>query len=264
MRETPAIITLTTDFGYQDYYTAAMKAAILRISPQARMIDISHALPPQDIMAGAWVLKNVAFDFPPGSVHLCVVDPGVGSTRRPLVCEIEGHFFVGPDNGLFPLIADGKPFTAREIRETRFMSPRISNTFHGRDIFAPAAAWLCNGTEAAAFGPEVDDAVHFRWAQPISDEEGIQGWVSHIDTYGNLITNIPQHLLPQNGSTGLKIYAGTTILKSLERCYSSVCEGEPLALIGSSGMLEISVRDGNAAEMLSVRKGMTVSVVYQK
>lgn len=264
MRETPAIITLTTDFGYQDYYTAAMKAAILRVSPQARMIDISHALPPQDIMAGAWVLKNVAFDFPPGSVHLCVVDPGVGSARRPLVCEIEGHFFVGPDNGLFPLIADGKPVKAREIREESYLNERISNTFHGRDIFAPVAAHLSIGTPPQAFGPTIEDAVYFRWAQPIADSEGIQGWVSHIDTYGNLITNIPEGLLPQNGQTGLKIYAGSTILKSVERCYSSVSEGEPLALIGSSGMLEISVRDGNAAELLSARKGTSVSVVFQK
>ncbi|MCH8486352.1 MAG: SAM-dependent chlorinase/fluorinase [Candidatus Cyclonatronum sp.] len=264
MRETSAVITLTTDFGYQDYYTAAMKAAILRISPRATLIDISHALPPQDIMAGAWVVKNVAFDFPPGSIHLCVVDPGVGSARRPLICEIEGHFFVGPDNGLFPLIADGKPLIAREIINPDFMLAEVSNTFHGRDIFAPAAAHLSTGIAAERFGPLVETPLYFRWAQPISDDEGIQGWVSHIDTYGNLITNIPHKLLPQNGQTALKIYAGTTILKSVDRCYSSVTEGEPVALIGSSGMLEISVRNGNAAELLNVRKGMTVSVVYQK
>ncbi|AXJ00337.1 hypothetical protein CYPRO_1072 [Cyclonatronum proteinivorum] len=264
MRENPPLITLTTDFGYQDYYTAAMKAAILRINPQARMIDISHALPPQDIMAGAWVLKNAAFDFPPGTVHLCVVDPGVGSDRRPLICEIEGHFFVGPDNGLFPLTASGKNLRAREIQNQDFMRKPVSNTFHGRDIFAPAAAYLSTGTPPEAFGPVVEKPVYYRWAEPIADQEGVQGWVSHIDTYGNLITNIPQNLLPENGNPGVKIYAGSAILDAVEHCYSSVTEGEPLALIGSSGMLEISVRDGNAAEMLSARKGTVVSVVFKK
>lgn len=255
------IITLTTDFGTQDYYVSAMKAVILGIIPEARLIDISNDIPPQDIMAGAWVLRNAAFLFPKGTVHLAVVDPGVGTSRRPLVVEIDGQFFVGPDNGLFSLLAE-KEYRAFEISNPKYMRADRSNTFHGRDVFAPVAAHLLSGVSMECFGDPVDELVSYRWAIPINDEEGIQGMVLHIDHYGNLITNIPASFVKEVQDRGrFKIYVGSAIMNKISTTFGEVPDGEPAAIIGSSGMLEIIINKGNASEMLSVQKGASISVV---
>jgi len=258
------IITLTTDFGYQDHYVSAMKAVILNIQPSIRFVDVSHDIPAQDIMAGAWILKNSAFLYPKGTIHLAVIDPGVGTARKPIILQLNDHFFVGPDNGLFSLLCESGEVEAYEITNSEFMRKTVSVTFHGRDIFAPAAAHLAKGASLDEFGPRLDDINRYRWATPISDKEGIQGWVVHIDTFGNLITNIPKDMLTQNTSHELRIYAGTSILHSIVTTYASVAEGEAAAYIGSSDMLEISVNKGNAGELLNIRKGAPVSVVFQK
>jgi S-adenosylmethionine hydrolase len=258
------IVTLTTDFGYQDYYVSAMKAGILAVNPGVRLLDISHNIPAQDIMAGAWVLQNAAFMFPEGSIHVGVIDPGVGTARKPIVMESDGHFFVGPDNGLFSLVASERDYIAHEITNPGLISARVSNTFHGRDIFAPAAGHLSHGTAPADFGPQIPEMQRYRWAKPIHDDKSIQGWVMHIDAYGNLITNIPAGLIEQYEYKQLKIYAGTTIMHQIHATYGDVPNGEAISLIGSSGVLEISVNHGRATELLNVHKGAPVSVIFKK
>lgn len=258
------IITLTTDFGLQDYYVSAMKGVILQQAPEARLIDISHEIPSQDIMAGSWVLKNSAMLFPAGTVHLVVVDPGVGTRRRPIAMKVGEQYFVGPDNGIFSLLTEEEEFSAVELTQRSFWRTDPSSTFHGRDIFAPVAAHLCGGTELAALGDPIDELQTYRWAVPIADKDGIQGWVIHIDKFGNLITNISSSLIEEViDSTDVKIYVGNTILDEIEGTFGAVPEGEPVAYIGSSGMLEVAINKGNAEEMLGVQKGAQISLVLQ-
>ena len=265
MPEQSPIITLTSDFGNQDYYVGAMKAVILGICPEATLVDISHDLPPQDIMGGAWVLKNTAFLFPPGTIHLAVIDPGVGGDRRPVLLKVGDQYFVGPENGLFSLVVEGQEHEVVKLTNKAYWRESISKTFHGRDIFAPVAAHFARGEPMSAFGPALTELTKYRWAKPISDEEGIQGWIMHIDRYGNLITNIPKKVIEEHGSDfTFKIYVGNTILKDIASSFSSVSDGEPVALIGSSGMLEIAINKGSAEQMLGIEKGAPVSLVLQK
>lgn len=260
-----SIITLTSDFGLQDHYVGVMKAVILGISPKSRLIDVSHEIPAQDIMAGAWVVRNSAMLFPPGTVHLVVVDPGVGTDRRPVALKIEDQYFVGPDNGIFSLIADEYSYEAVQLTNKTYWRKQVSNTFHGRDIFAPVAAHLATGAPFTDLGEPLKELVTYRWAVPISDKDGIQGWVVHIDRYGNLISNISKELVLEAGEPEqLKVYVGNTILKGLVPTFASVADGEPAAYIGSSGMLEIGINKGNAREMLGVEKGAQLSIVVQK
>ncbi len=258
------ILTITTDFGSRDQYVSAMKAVILNIAPRVRFIDVSHDIPPQDIMAGAWVLKNSAFLYPPETVHLFVIDPGVGTLRKPVAARIKNQLFVGPDNGLLSLIADQMDYEAYELNNQDYWFDEHSQTFHGRDIFAPVAAHLCNGIPLEKLGDPIKELVTFRWALPIADDEGIQGWVVHIDHYGNLITNISHDLFEQSaGRHKLKIFIGNTIIHELVDTFGNVAEGEAAAIFGSSGMMEIIVNKGNAERMLGVQKGAPVSIMFQ-
>ncbi len=260
-----SIITLTTDFGLQDHYVGVMKGVILGIVPDARLVDISHQIPPQDIMAGAWVVRNASMRFPPGTVHLVVVDPGVGTTRDPVAIEINDQIFVGPDNGIFSLIADEFDYRAWKLTNRKYWAKNPSNTFHGRDIFSPVAAHLANGISLTEVGEPVDELVTYRWAVPITDSDGIQGWVIHIDRFGNLISNIPEEVIRVSvGDSRFRIYVGNTILHTLVDTFASVPDGEAAAYIGSSGTLEIAINKGNAREMLGVRKGAQVSIFLQK
>lgn len=265
MPQSDPIITLTTDFGLQDYYVGAMKAVMLNIAPNSRFVDISHEIPPQDIMAGAWVIRNSAFLYPSETVHLVVVDPGVGTDREPIALKIKDQYFVGPDNGIFSLISEDSEYNAVSLDNQEFWRDEHSNTFHGRDIFAPVAAHLSTGVELTKFGKPLDELVTYRWAMPISDTDGVQGWVVHIDRFGNLVTNISQEMIEEAiGDQDCRIYVGNTILDEIVTTFGSVEESEPAAIIGSSGMLEVVINKGNAEEMLSVQKGASVSVVLQK
>lgn len=258
------LVTLTTDFGLQDHYVAVMKAVILGETPDTRLVDISHDIPPQDVMAGAWVLRNAYPHFPDGTVHLVVVDPGVGTERRPIIVELDGHLFVGPDNGVFSLLTAEDAYRAWEINDPAIRNEGNSRTFHGRDLFAPVAARLAAGEPPDRLGQAVDELVTYRWARPISDPAGIQGWIVHIDRFGNLISNIPESMIRETAAgRPLKIYVGNTILEGLSPTYATVEEGDPLACIGSSGMLEIAINKGSAAEMLGVVKGAQISIVAQ-
>lgn len=259
------IITLTTDFGLQDYYVSAMKAVILRIAPEVRLIDISHEIPDQDIMAGSWVVQNSTPLFPDESVHMVVVDPGVGTERNPIALKVDGRYYVGPDNGIFSLLTNDREFEAVRLNNREYWLEAPSNTFHGRDIFAPVAAHLANGVALEELGDTLDSLATYRWPEPIADKDGLQGWIIHIDKFGNLITNLSSTLIENVISDkNVKIYVGNTILDELVTTFGAVAEGEPAAYIGSSGMLEIGINKGDAAEMLSVQKGAQISLVLQK
>lgn len=259
-----SIITLTTDFGSRDFYVSAMKATILGINREVRLIDVSHEVGPQDIMAGAWITRNSAFLYPSGTIHIVVIDPGVGTRRKPVALRIRDQLFVGPDNGMFSLVADQEPYDAFELTNTSFWSNERSNTFHGRDIFGPVAAHLSKGVALEELGVPLEQLVSYRWALPVTDNEGIQGWVMHIDRYGNLITNITREMLDALAAKdSLKIYVGNTILKSIVRTYADVAPGEPAALVGGSGHLEIAICNGNAEQMLGAAKGTPISLVVR-
>ncbi len=267
------LITLTTDFGLGDAYVAAMKGVILSVDPGLRTVDVSHGVEPQDVMGAAFVLREAAPFFPAETVHLAVVDPGVGTARRPIAARIGGQVFVGPDNGLFSLLLDpgaaagsgsGEPEAVVVLDRPAFWrTPEPSRTFHGRDIFAPVAAHLASGRALDEVGSRTDGLRRLHWVRARADEEGIQGWVAHIDRFGNAVTNVPAALLlAHRAGRPLKCYVGSTILSGLHETYADVEEGEPVVLVGSSGWLEVGVRDGSAAALLSIHKGSAVNVVF--
>jgi S-adenosylmethionine hydrolase len=259
------VITLTTDFGLQDYYVSAMKAVMLDIAPDVRMVDISHEIPSQDIMAASWTLQNSAMLFPPGTVHTVVVDPGVGTDRNPIALQVEDQYFVGPDNGIFSLLTKEKDFQAVRLTDKQYWRDQPSNTFHGRDIFAPVAAHLSQDVKLEELGEPLEELMTYRWTVPIADKDGLEGMIIHIDKFGNLITNISASLLKEViGDKSVKIYVGNTILHNLASTFGNVTEGEPVAYIGSSGMLEVGINKGNAEKMLGVQKGAQISLILQK
>ena len=257
------LLTLTTDFGARDAYVAAMKGIILHIDPTLHLVDVTHDIAPQDIMEAAFVLRNAFPYFPGGTVHLVVVDPGVGTARRAVALRKDGQVFVGPDNGLFSLLLDGAPpdDVVELDRPVFWRVPKPDPTFHGRDVFAPVAAHLAAGHPLTAVGSPIPSLTPLHWALPVVDEQGVQGWVVHIDRFGNCITNIVRQALTPEARR-VKCYVGSTILPAIHRTYGDVASGEPLALFGSNGFLEIAVHAGNASELLGIRKGDTVKIVF--
>ncbi len=271
------IITITTDFGTEDAYVPAMKGTMLSIAPDARLVDLTHEISPQDVMESAYVLQSALPFFPPNSIHLVVVDPGVGTERRAVALQQDGHWFVGPDNGLFPLIFEGNsPDAAVELDEPdAWRTPSPSNTFHGRDIFAPAAAHLAAGRTLDNIGSPIERLEPLQWAQPFVDEHAIEGRVVHIDHFGNCVTNIRRPTFAQalgvneNAPSAEVLppidgYVGSTVLESVHDTYGAVAEGEPLLLFGSTGSLEVAVNGGNAAELLDIRKGDSIKIAFSE
>lgn len=259
------IITLTTDFGTRDAYVAAMKGTILSLVPDAQLVDISHDISPQDVMEAAFVLGQAIPFFPDGTIHLVVVDPGVGTARRAIALQHNNAYFVGPDNGLFTLLLQGaKPDQLVELNRPAFWrSKNVSVTFHGRDLFAPVAAHLAAGRTLLEVGHPIEALHPLHWALPIDDAQGIRGWVVHVDHYGNGITNIPRPLFEQQRvGRRVKCFAGNAILHAVHPTYGAVEVGEPLLLFGSSDFLEIAVNAGNASDLLDIRKGTPVNLVF--
>lgn len=261
------ILTLTTDFGTRDAYVSAMKGTILSIASDLTLVDISHQISPQDVMEGAFVLANAVPYFPSDTVHLVVVDPGVGTDRRPVAVEMNDYWFVGADNGLFSLLAEEMSVTRAVVLDSpsTWRTSEPSTTFHGRDIFAPAAARLADGVSPADLGTTIDpkELEHLRWARPTIMSDGIRGWIVHIDRFGNCITNIPRSLYEkERGNGDTKLYAGSAVIEGIATTYGDVDQGEPLALFGSSGYLEIAVNAGNAAELYSIMKSDPVNIVF--
>ncbi len=259
------LLTLTTDFGTRDAYVAAMKGTILSIHPGARLLDVTHEIAPQDVMEAAFVLSQAVPYFPAGTVHLVVVDPGVGTKRRPVALRHGGHCFVGPDNGLFALLLRGDvPEELVVLDRPAFWRTRdVSATFHGRDVFAPVAAHLVAGRRLDEVGSPTERLQPLHWALPIADEQGIRGWVVHVDHFGNAITNIPHDLFVQTRQgRPIKCFAGNAILTAVHPTYGAVERSEPALLFGSSAFLEIAVNAGNASRLLDIRKGTPVNIVF--
>ena len=242
-----AIITLTTDFGARDGYVGAMKGVLATLAPSVAVIDLAHDVPRHDVAHAAWVLRSAAPEFPPGTIHVAVVDPGVGGGRAEVIVAARGHLFVGPDNGLFAHVGRGAE-GCWAIASTGFRRPVASATFHGRDVFAPAAAALARGAPPHQAGPATRLQGRLPWPDPASGH----GVVVHIDVYGNLITDLPP---PDGGASRVEI-AGRTL--PLARTYEDVAVGALCAYVGSMGTLEIAVREGSAAALLVCGRGEAV------
>jgi S-adenosylmethionine hydrolase len=274
-------VTLTTDFGLRDSYVAAMKGGMLSVEPRLRLIDVSHEVAPHDVMEAAFLLRQVVPFYPPGTIHLAVVDPTVGTDRRAVAArfQVHGrpHYFVGPDNGLLALLVEGMAGDAApaaggvrgieavvELDRPEFWRlARPSRTFHARDVFGPVAAHLAAGRALEDLGTPVEELRHLLWAIPIADDEGVRGWVVHIDRFGNCVTNIPGELIEGDPrAVTAKCYVGGTVLRGIHRTYADVASGEPLMLVGSADFLEVGVNGGNAASLLTIRKGSPVDLVY--
>ncbi len=261
----PRIITLTTDFGTGSPYVAAMRGVILSINPEAVMVDISHAIPPQDIRAGALALAQAAVWFPPGTIHVAVVDPGVGSARKIVYAQFGEQHFVAPDNGLLSCLALGqRPSTIMAVEEPGFWLPRVSSTFHGRDIMAPVAARLSLGLDPAQLGPALADIERLDWMEARVASNKIEGAVESVDSFGNLITNIPEDALANvpRGEEEVAIYCDEHETRGIFGTYSDQPEMTLIALVGSSGRLELAIVGENASLMLGVQAGAPVKITW--
>ncbi len=263
----PRIVTFTTDFGLQDAFVGIMHGVVLNIEPQTRIVDVCHSVASYDILDGAFTMAQAYRFFPPRTAHVIVVDPGVGSERRPILAETENYVFVAPDNGVLSMIEAREPkFTVRHITSERYFLEPVSRTFHGRDIFAAVAGWLSKGVEPADFGPEITD--HVRLPLPTVERIGdnsLRGMVLKVDKFGNLITNIGEQEAPELFAANVPpvsiLISGETISR-LCRSYAEGADGEYFAIIGSSGYLEIAARQASAAEKLGASVGSPVGIVF--
>ncbi len=256
---TVANITLTTDFGLVDHYVGTMKGVIASICPEARVIDISHGVPAYALGDGAFVIAQAWRYFPPGTVHVVVVDPGVGSSRRPILLHADGQFFVAPDNGVLSLVmSSAQEQSVRWINATEYFLPEVSQTFHGRDIFAAVGAHLAAGVDAVKLGPVIDDAVRLPMHQPQQTENGWRGAIIYVDKFGNLITNIKAPL----SSGAFTLVAGEHTISTYARSYSETAPGELFVIGGSSGFLEISTAQASAALLLGIGAGALIELYF--
>jgi S-adenosylmethionine hydrolase len=263
----PPVVALLTDFGNQDHYVGAVKGAVLAVCPQAAIVDVGHEIPPHDVLAGAFALAACYLAFPRGTVFVAVVDPGVGSERRPLALEADGYFFVGPDNGIFTLVlAEAARTRIHVITDESLWGPRRSSTFHARDIFGPVGGRLAAGTPLRKVGPAVRDPLLL--SLPPVREAGPDCWVAsilHVDRFGNLTTTLTEGQLTAilargGGDPNEFVVVVEDAVMPLVRAYADVAEGEACALVGSSGRLEVAVHGGNASRLLGAGRGAPVTV----
>jgi S-adenosylmethionine hydrolase len=254
------MITLTSDFGLKDPYVAEMKGVILSINSKTTIVDITHGIEKFDIRTGAFILASVVPYFPKGTVHIAVVDPGVGTNRRSILVESKQGFFVGPDNGVLMLAAQklGSEHTF-EINNPKFMLPKISSTFHGRDVFAPAATYLEMGMKPSEFGPEISDAINPEFVKVEKINGSFTGEVLYIDGFGNIITNITQKEVADAKSVKVK-FPNFSLALAFKKTYSEAKFQEPITLFGSHGFLEIALNQDNVAEKLHVTAGDKIQV----
>lgn len=254
-------ITLTTDFGQQDPYVGLMKGVIAAINPEAQVIDLSHGVPPQNIMAAGLILQHSIRYFPAGTIHVVVVDPGVGSSRRPILIEFDGSYFIGPDNGVLSVAFERKqPSQIIHLSNPTFHLQMISKTFHGRDIFAPVAAHLSLGVPVNEFGEKLDSLVELVVPKVIRQEQQIGGEIVYVDIFGNLFTNIRERDLTGLAKDRLRIVLGSTEIGGLAANYASVIAGEFACMFNSWGFLEIAVNKGNARQRTGAKVGDKVAV----
>ena len=261
----PRFITLTTDFGASDHYVGAMKGVVYGINPSARVVDISNAVQSYDLLDGALTIAQAYSYFPAETIHVVVVDPGVGSARRPIAARTEKYFFVAPDNGVLSLVLEREERVhVREISSDHYLQQPVSQTFHGRDVFAAVAGWLSKSVEFSNFGNEISDYVRFRLPQPTRVQGGqIQGMVLKVDKFGNVVTNItpqdiPQLFVPEPPQ--FQIVAGSHEITRMRTAYAEGAPGEVFGILGSMGFLELSTNRGSAARALEVGKGTEIVV----
>ncbi len=259
--ERSGIVTLISDFGLSGEYAGAMKGSILRVNPRCQVVDITHQIPAQDVFQASFVLKNTYSYFPEGTVHLVVVDPGVGTQRKPVALWRDGHLFVGPDNGVFTLIGEEGRSEGYEITMSRlFLSP-LSATFHGRDIFGPVAGHLSLGMDPNRLGPRLKGLVRLELSRPAVKGKQWVGRVLLADAFGNLVTNISREEFKSwVEDHPFQIKAKRWRLDRLQKTYQDVPPGRPLALFGSTGMLEIAVNRGSAQAALGLKPGDAISI----
>ena len=259
-------ITLTTDFGTSDYYVGAVKGVLLSNNPVARIVDITHEIAPRDIGAAAFTIFASYRSFEPGTVHLVVVDPGVGSDRRPIVARAGGYFFVGPDNGIFSYVFDQETdHIVFHVTATEFFRQPVSTTFHGRDIFAPVAGAVTKGTPVEAFGPSIKDAVRLPPLSPKLSKKGrLKGRIIHIDRFGNCVTSIDREVFSTEGERKAIVSINGKKIKSLREFYGEEKVAQNLfAIWGSAGFLELSARNRSAARLLRAKRGDAVVVDFE-
>ncbi|MBI3405763.1 MAG: SAM-dependent chlorinase/fluorinase [Acidobacteria bacterium] len=259
----PSIITLTTDYGTNDHLVASVKGTILKINPEATIVDICHTVMSFDLLDGSFVIGQAYKWFPPKTVHVVIVDPGVGTQRRPLLVSGDQHYFVAPDNGVLSMVYEQQErLTVRHVTAEHYFQAPISNTFHGRDIFGPIAGWLTKNWASSSFGEEIQDFVRFSMPKAKAAEKGVKGVILKVDQFGNLITNVRGEDVPQllAGATSVKISINGKEVTKFLQTYSQGQPGEPFALLGSSGYVEISVQKGSAAKALNVQRGAEVTV----
>ncbi|MBI3475183.1 MAG: SAM-dependent chlorinase/fluorinase [Acidobacteria bacterium] len=262
-----SIITLTTDFGLNDHFVGAMKGVILELAPDAQIIDINHSVQAFDVLDGALTISQAYSYYPSGTVHMVIVDPGVGTARRPILLTGDRHQFVAPDNGVLSLVYDREErLSVRHITsEHYFLQPR-SNTFHARDIFSPVAAYLAKGVDPDRFGDEITDYVRFNAPRPKPvDERTLRGVVLKVDRFGNLITNITPQDLPALFEANTPAFKVTVGFKGqINRMCTSYADGTPgevFGILGSMGYLELAANRGSAFQLLGAGKGSEVNVV---
>jgi S-adenosylmethionine hydrolase len=260
------IITLTTDFGTNDHFVGAMKGVILDIVPDAQIVDICHSVQAFDVLDGALTISQAYSYFPTRTVHVVVVDPGVGTARRPIVASCDKYHFVAPDNGVLSLVYAREPrMHVRHITSEHYFLQPVSNTFHARDIFSPVAAYLAKEVDSLKFGDEVEDYVKFTAPKPKAlDENRLRGVVLKVDRFGNLITNITPQDAPMlfgAGAKGFKIVVGSREITELHNAYAEGAPGEVIGILGSMGFLEIAANRGAAAQLTGAGKGNEVTIL---
>ena len=257
------VIALLTDFGTRDHYAGTMKGVALGICPDAAFVDISHDIAPHDVLGGALELAASYKYFPPGTIFLVVVDPGVGSSRRPLAAEAGGYRFVAPDNGVLTLVfRDAAPKRVVELTERRYARPTVSRTFEGRDRFAPAAAWLAKGIDLSGLGRSLASWQMLSVPEAAVTEGGILGEVLRVDRFGNLVTNVDRKMFERFVGAGgaIEIVAGTHVVSAVVATYAESPPGAVCALFGSSDHLEVAVNGASAAERLQLGRGARVTI----
>jgi S-adenosylmethionine hydrolase len=261
---------LLTDFGTTDYFVAACKGVILDLNPQARIIDITHDIPPQDIEAAAFTLLAAYSSFPAGTIHVAVVDPGVGSARNAIIIQFGRQFFVGPDNGIFSYVCDshaGDSFKVFELTNKKYFRRPLSQTFHGRDVFAPVAAALSLGVKPRDLGTEVTDFVRLPSLQATRSAAGkLLARIIHIDRFGNCVTNItPNDLTTEMIEAGATLRLRGKVIKSFRNHFAEKISGRDklFAIWGSAGFLEIAAANGSAAKLLKAQRGDAVVVSFK-
>jgi len=258
------LITLTTDFGYQDPFVGIMKGVIAAINPQAQVIDLSHGVPAQNVMAGALILQHSVRYFAAGTIHVVVVDPGVGGARKPILVEHAGTYLIGPDNGVLSWALErNQPKRIVELTNGNFHLQDVSQTFHGRDIFAPVAAHLTLGVPATEFGKSLDTLVNLCVPQTVHGENRLDGEIIYADSFGNLFTNIREHDLTGLPKERLQFRLAGVPLGGLVATYSGVRNGEFTCLFNSWGLLEIAINRGNVMQRTGAKIGDKVTVTVK-